>query len=109
MCDEFLEYRVIKSKRKAKCQLVSDDDDDIVSLDQIISADCDDDNVMRSLFPNDTSGSLKVCEKHGSQIKCFCSIERKSEIAKKHVNTVYNILVNTSIDLVHILRTMMIA
>jgi hypothetical protein len=78
MCDEFLEYRVIKSKRKAKCQLVSDDDDDIVSLDQIISADCDDDNVMRSLFPNDTSGSLKVCEKHGSQIKCFCSIERKS-------------------------------
>jgi hypothetical protein len=28
------------------------------------------------------------------------------EIAKKGVNTVYKILVNTSIDVVHILRTM---
>jgi hypothetical protein len=75
------EYRIIKSKRKLKCQLISKEDHDVISLDDDAKPtenNCVDDTITRHcvpcpLFLNQTCGQLKVCEKDGTQIKCSCS------------------------------------
>jgi hypothetical protein len=95
-----IEHRIIKSRRKLKCQLISDENDDVISLDAnanpagffsknellsiefsaltVLENNCADDTVTRhcvpcSLFFNQRCGQLKVCEKDGTQVKCLCS------------------------------------
>ncbi|XP_068893217.1 receptor-type tyrosine-protein phosphatase mu-like isoform X7 [Tenebrio molitor] len=77
------EHRMIKSRRKLKCQLISNKDDDVISLDDdakptVLENNCADDAVTRHcipcpLFLNQTCGQLKVCEKDGTELKCSCS------------------------------------
>jgi hypothetical protein len=75
------EYRMIKSTRKLKCQLISKEGHDVISLDDDAKPtenNCADDAVTRHcipcpLFLNQTCGQLKVCEKDGTQLKCSCS------------------------------------
>jgi hypothetical protein len=78
------EYRLITSKRKSKCQLLSDGHNAIISLDDGVitpasnNNNCGPDTVTRScipcsLFLNETCGHLKVCEKRATQIECSCS------------------------------------
>jgi hypothetical protein len=78
------EYRLITSKRKSKCQLLSDGHNAIISLDDGVitpasnNNNCGPDTVTSScipcsLFLNETCGHLKVCEKRATQIECSCS------------------------------------
>jgi hypothetical protein len=74
---------MIKSTQKLKCQLISNEDEDVISLDDdakptVLENNCVDDTVTRHcvpcpLFLNQTCGQLKVCEKDGTQFKCSCS------------------------------------
>jgi hypothetical protein len=78
------EYRMINSTRKLKCQLISNEDGDVISLDHevkptVLENNCVDDDTVTThcvpcrLFLNQTCGKLKICEKDGTQIKCSCS------------------------------------
>jgi hypothetical protein len=86
------EYRMIKTKQKANCQLLSNKFfNDIVSLDKEVISDslvsinneCPAETITNYcvpclLFLNETCGQLKVCEKYGTHIKCSCSVGWKN-------------------------------
>ncbi|XP_068893249.1 receptor-type tyrosine-protein phosphatase F-like isoform X14 [Tenebrio molitor] len=91
------EYRMIKSTQKLKCQLISNQDADVISLEDgakptVLENNCADDAVTRHcipcpLFLNQTCGQLKVCEKDGTQLKCSCSAGWKYPICDSNCDS----------------------
>jgi hypothetical protein len=83
---------VIKSKRKANCQLLSNTFfNDIDSLDKEVISDllvsikneCAIETITNYCVPcllllNEICGQLKVCKKYGTHIKCSCSVGWKN-------------------------------